>query len=339
MMKKRLGFIVSVALALVFVFITVMPAQAVTLKFNTWSISTQSWGAANNGYLDKIQQRTNNQVTFQRFWLGSLIPARKEVDGIGKGVGDIASIYSPFARSRLSLIDVGMLPATAESLDTFGADLVKLYHKVPAIEEQFAKWNLHCVAILGGDPAYIISRTPIKTLDDLKGKKIRVLGAGARVLKKLGAVPVGLASAECYEALERGTIDAVVMPSVGITMWKLHEAGKYLTHLPVYCNEFYFMMNKDKWESLSADIQKVFNEVAEETPADWVQYRLEDYEKIYNEYYPKAGVEVIEIAPEELQKYRKAARGEWDTWAKKQDKAGLPGTQVLNEWLKIRGLR
>lgn len=338
-MKKGLSLVVAGAFAILLVLGALTPAEAVMLKFSNWSVSTQSWGAANNDFLDKIQKRTKNKVTFQRFWLGSLIPARKEVDGIGKGVADIASVFSPFARSRLSLIDVGMLPATAESVDTFGADLLKLYKKVPAIGKQFEKWNLRFIAMLGGDPAYIISREPIRKLADLKGKKIRVLGAGARVLKKLGVVPVGLASAECYEALERGTIDGVVMPSVGITVWKLHEAGKYLTHLPVYCNEFYFMMNKKKWDSLSPDVQKVFDEVAEETPAAFVKFRYEDYDKIYKQYLPKAGVEVIEIAPEELKKYRAVAAAEWDNWAEKQNKAGLPGTEVLNEWLKLRGLR
>ena len=335
-MKKRLSLIVAGAMAMMLVLGTLTPARAITLKFSNWSISTQSWGAANNDFLDKIQKRTKNKVTFQRFWLGSLIPARKEVDGIGKGVADIASVFSPFVRSRLSLIDVGMLPATAESVDTFGADLLKLYKRVPAIGKQFEKWNLRFIAMLGGDPAYIISRVPIRKLADLEGKKIRVLGAGARVLKKLGVVPVGLASAECYEALERGTIDGVVMPSVGITMWKLHEAGKYLTHLPIYCNEFYFIMNKDKWNSIPAKLQKQIESVS----GEWAIRNI--YAKNWDAG-DGAAIKDMGIKPEQLLSYSDAewakaveiGQSLWPGYIEKWEAEGKPAQKVFDEPVKF----
>ena len=73
------------------------------------------------------------------------------------------------------------------------------------------------------------------------------MGGGAVVIKKLGAVPVGLAGAEIYEALERGTINGVVMPPTGINTWKLIEVAKYYTRIVPDCSVFYLMMNKDSW--------------------------------------------------------------------------------------------
>ena len=51
-------------------------------------------------------------------------------------------------------------------------------------------------------------RKEIKTVDDLKGLKMRIGGFAGRVMQKLGVVPQQLAGGDIYPALEKGTIDA-----------------------------------------------------------------------------------------------------------------------------------
>ena len=51
-------------------------------------------------------------------------------------------------------------------------------------------------------------RKEIKTVDDLKGLKMRIGGFAGRVLGKLGVVPQQIAGGDIYPALEKGTIDA-----------------------------------------------------------------------------------------------------------------------------------
>ncbi len=57
-------------------------------------------------------------------------------------------------------------------------------------------------------------RKEIKTVDNLKGLKMRIGGPAGQVIAKLGAVPRQIAAGDIYPALERGTIDAAIFTAV-----------------------------------------------------------------------------------------------------------------------------
>ena len=101
---------------------------------------------------------------------------------------------------------------------------------------------------------------PVKTLEDLKGLKIRATGAIADVVKALGASPIPLEMPDVYESLRRQVIDGTMVDLSALKQWKFAEVEKYVTanwQLGTGYN-FYFVMNKNKWDSLPPDVQKIF---------------------------------------------------------------------------------
>src|SRR5436189_5954956 len=83
-----------------------------------------------------------------------------------------------------------------------------LYAETPALQEEMRQQNLHPLFWHVLDPYYMICRTPVRTIADLKGKKVRSYGEDVpRLLQAVGAVPVNLLPAELYESLQKGTID------------------------------------------------------------------------------------------------------------------------------------
>jgi len=100
------------------------------------------------------------------------------------------------------------------------------------------------------------SREEIKTVEDLKGLRIRFFGLGARVMEKLGAETRLLAGDQLYAALENGELDAVEfsMPAIDRNL-RLHEFAKHY-YFPGWHQQatlFELLMNKDRWEALDED--------------------------------------------------------------------------------------
>lgn len=117
-------------------------------------------------------------------------------------------------------------------------------------------------------------RKEIKTVDDLKGLKMRVGGFAGKVLEKLGVVPQQIAGGDIYPSLEKGTIDAAewvgpyddeklgfqkVAPFYYYPGW--WEGGPTVS----------FMVNKEKWDSLPPAYQSLFRTAAQATDADMLQ--------------------------------------------------------------------
>jgi TRAP-type mannitol/chloroaromatic compound transport system substrate-binding protein len=107
-------------------------------------------------------------------------------------------------------------------------------------------------------------RNEVKSVEDLKGMKMRFFGLGAQVMAKLGVSVQLLAAADIYPALERGVIDATEfsMPAMDVKLG-FHQIAKYNYfpgwHQQVSCS--HLLMNKAAWDKLP-DAYKAMIEVA-----------------------------------------------------------------------------
>jgi TRAP-type C4-dicarboxylate transport system substrate-binding protein len=97
----------------------------------------------------------------------------------------------------------------------------------------------------------------VKTMEDLKGVKIRSHGTSAKVVKALGGTPVAMPMPELYQALQKGVVDGGLYPMEVNKGWKMADVIDFCTlDLPIaYTSTFYVVMNKDKWNSLPKDVQ------------------------------------------------------------------------------------
>ncbi|MEM9472770.1 MAG: TRAP transporter substrate-binding protein, partial [Pseudomonadota bacterium] len=133
------------------------------------------------------------------------------------------------------------------------------------MQKVYAKHNIH--SIICGVIAPEASgwfREPLKSIDDLKGKKMRFFGLGAKVMQKLGVDTQLLGAADIYPALERGTIDATEfsMPAIDLNLGFYQIAKHY--YFPGWhqqATSFEMMINMDKWNAMN-DQQKKIIEVA-----------------------------------------------------------------------------
>ncbi len=128
------------------------------------------------------------------------------------------------------------------------------------MEKAYAKHNL--LSFPGGNTGNQMGgwfRKEIKTVDDLKGLKMRIPGFAGEVISKLGVAVTNIPPGELYTSLDRGTIDALewVGPSLDLNMGFHKIAPYYYTGWHEPATELQFLVNKKRFEKLPADLREI----------------------------------------------------------------------------------
>ena len=168
----------------------------------------------------------------------------------------------------------------------------------------------------------------VRKLEDMKGLKFRAHGTSAEVAKALGGTPVPKPMPETYEMLQKGVVDGALYPLESDKGWKLGEVTKYCTldFGAAYTTSFYVVMNKDKWNSLPPDIQKIIEEINEE----WVVKHgqaWDDSDEEGKQFFLSKGGEFINLDAKEMARWKKAVAPILDAYVANMKKEGINGQE------------
>jgi TRAP-type mannitol/chloroaromatic compound transport system substrate-binding protein len=153
----------------------------------------------------------------------------------------------------------------------------------------------------------------IKSLDDLKGMKIRTPGFAGEVMSELGAAVTNIPPGELYSALERGTIDAVewVGPALDLSMGFHQIAKYYYSGWQEPSAETQFLVNKKAWDKLPADLQEIlrvamrtaaydmYTQSTHENGVAWARMK-KDYPGVTHKVFPPEVIEGLQNATTKL---------------------------------------
>ena len=174
-------------------------------------------------------------------------------------------------------------------------------------------------------------RKEINSIDDFQGLKMRIPGFAGEVLAKIGAKPTNIPPGELYTALERNTIDALewVGPALDLSMGFHKIAPFYYTGWHEPAAELQFIVNKEAFESLPADLQAIL-ETALEKSAFQVTIKhyhehAENWAKIATEY-PDIKIKTF---PDEVMNQLKQANA--DLIAEFEAKGGLTAEIIQSQ--------
>lgn len=109
----------------------------------------------------------------------------------------------------------------------------------------------------GSSDVYVLVTTkPVRSLDDLKGMRLRSGGAPySRWAENFGATPVNLPVGDTFEALSQGTIDGTMTSIVDMLSYRLVDVAKYVTNVPLgtYHVTSNFTFGNDAWNGLTLE--------------------------------------------------------------------------------------
>lgn len=247
-------------------------------KVHKWRLAT-AWSGyplhdeISKKFAERVATLTSNAVQISGYPAGVIGNPLQVTDTVKNGVAQAGHSFIGYdwGKDKTAVLFSGI--AGSMSVEAL---LAWLY--VGGGAEQLADWRKKKFGIvsipLGARSAevFLHSRKPIRTLEDLKGTKVRTTGAWIEISRSLGAAPVSASSAEVYQLLERGAVDAIEWG----TPWEnlnfgFHKVAKYLivpgVHQPSAI--FELQINPKSWDQLSAQQKASVLEAAKTVTLDY----------------------------------------------------------------------
>jgi TRAP-type C4-dicarboxylate transport system substrate-binding protein len=157
----------------------------------------------------------------------------------------------------------------------------------------------------------------------------------AKIAGALGATPVAMPMGDTYDALSRGVVDASMAPQEALQGWKWGEVVKYTTEDwgASYSTGMFVVMNKDKWNAIPPDLQKIIEKINEE----YIEKQgktWDEIEKAGRDFTIARGNKIITLPPDENRRWEKAVKPLLDEYKKNMKDKGLPGDEALSFYLQ-----
>ena len=244
----------------------VLPAAAQTpLKMNISLAQNSSYGVAVDTFAREVEKRTAGRYKVQNFYSAALGAERESVEGVQLGTLDLTLTSTgplPNFVPEVAILDIPFLfrdyaHARAVLDGPIGQELLQ---KFPAKGMVALAWAEN------GFRHMTNSKHPVNTPDDLRGLKMRTMENPIHIeaYKQFGILPTPMAFTEVFTALQQGTVDGEENPLSVITSAKLDQVQKYLTLTGHVYSPAVILMNKARWDALSAQDKQAFQEAARE---------------------------------------------------------------------------
>jgi TRAP-type transport system periplasmic protein len=287
-----------------------------------------SWpGKLTDDYAKEIAKRTNGRVKITVFAGGTLVAADKTYSGIVTGIAAMGMSCMAYTRGKFPLSEVIDLPLGYKT-GTAATKLINMFYENFKPKE-YSETEVMFFTAHG--PGIVHSKKPIYKLEDVKGQKIRCTGLAAKVAEKLGAVPVAMPMGETYDAISRGVVDGSMGPQESTKSFRWGEVINASTQSfgSGYSTGFFVVKNKQKWNSLPPDIQKIFREVNKEWADKWGA-AWDSYDKEAKDWMLQLGKKVIPLSAEENTKWAALVKPLLGEYVESMKKLGLPGQEALD---------
>jgi TRAP-type C4-dicarboxylate transport system substrate-binding protein len=291
---------------------------AIELKFCNYFPVPAGQSKICEEFIKDLEARSGGELKIRFFPAGTLLTAPKMYDGVVEGIADIgfSNLSYTYGRFRMSeALDLPLGFPNAWVANHVANDFFKQFKP--------KEWDkIHMLSMHTSPVNVVLTATkPVNKMEDLKGVTIRGQGVIADVVSALGATPRPIPMAEAYEAMQKRVFQGLMIPMETLRAFRLAEVSKYITECwpigQVYT--FYLIMNKDTWNKLPANLQKIFNEYPFEEKLATLWNELDiDGKKLAT----VTGLQFIELKGAEITKWKKAVKPVLDKYVKSMVAAG-----------------
>lgn len=302
-------------------------SQTITLKYANFPPSTTFPCVQMERWKNEVEKKTGGKVVVQTFPGSTLLNPKNMFEGVVSGTADIGCLAMSYQPGRFPVSEaidqpVGFSSAKAASLALY--DLIEKYN--PKEFEQ-----VKIITLFTCPPANIMTIKPVKSLKDLKGLELRVGGTQADIIKNLGGIPVAMPQSDTPEALQRGTVKGHVSSMEVLKDFNYAAYTANATIVNLWVVTFSVVMNKDKWNSLPADVKKAIDDMRREQ-ALWTGTYVDDHvTEAIKWSKEKYNLQIFDLPVSEKTEVPKLIKPLIDEYAERVTKAGLAGSQIMKD--------
>lgn len=281
-------------------------AQEVTLKMvGAWSPGFSPTAEVGKNFMENVNRLGEGKVKVAYIGSDDVLPPFDQPEALVNGVFDV---WYGAPNYWAGVVPGGDITELSPLTVPDGGPGSPLYDYMVKL---YAAKGVRHLGHAAGDPGegahYVSTNFPVKSVDDLKGKKLRVAPLTRHFVQAVGAESITLPPSEIFLAMDRGTVDAFSWPVAdAFTRYNWQAVTKYMVNQPMYRSGGSVAMNLDKWDSLSPEVQDILLKAIAETQQfalEWFDKNQKEQEAIMKE----AGMEILPISEEESQRWTEVA--------------------------------
>jgi len=272
-------------------------------------------------------------IKWTEAYAGALYDFNNTLEGVGDGLADIGWVGSLWEPAKQPLQNAAYYsPFVTGDIYALMEIQNKLMEQVPAFA---AEWTKHNTVFLGAqvaDTYHLVTKFPVKTLQDIKGKKLLAPGAIASRVLGTGAVPVDAGLPVFYNMLQTGVADGAVILITGVLPFKLQEVAPYITKVDlgaVFSGAL--AMNKKTWDSLPPKMKDVFRGLGRDYAKMCADLVAQREAAAWAALAKMPNVHISEMPQSERVKWANALPDVAGDWARRN---GAAGRQVLKIFMQ-----
>jgi TRAP-type C4-dicarboxylate transport system substrate-binding protein len=277
-----------------------------------------------------VENATNGRVKID-VPPASLASPAQQMDGVTKGIFDMAYMFHGLLENKVTLSQVAHLPGVNTTSKGSSIALWRTYEKYFKVANEYK--DVHLLGLFVIYPGTIFGiKKPVNSIADIKGLKILGNpGVPARLLEAAGAGVVAAPAVRSFEIISAGTVDAFAgyAPADAFS-FKTLQYAKYITDIPggISAPSFALFMNKKKWDSLPQPDQEAITKLSGEALAA----RFGAVDAVDNKVRADAAAQGIEIKPASASfaaEMAKLSEPIIQDWVKQANAAGIDGAAAL----------
>lgn len=284
-------------------------------------------------WADRIEAASGNRIKINRFpsmQLGGKPP--QLIDQVLDGAIDMTWNVVGYTPGRFPSTEVFELPFIVNDARAASAAFWTMMKKHME-DTEFKSMKVLGTWVHG--PGMIHTSKPVVTPSDLGGMKIR---GGSRqvnaLLNQLGATPVGMPVPAVPEALSKGVIDGTTIPWEVTRALKVPELVQNHTEFTgpmLYTITFVLVMNKDKFNDLPADLQKVMDDNSGMDFSVFAGGTQSDADGPSRQLAVDRGNNIITLDAAQSAAWAAAAAPVYDTWLAEMKDRSIDGQALIDE--------
>ncbi|MBT4265313.1 MAG: TRAP transporter substrate-binding protein [Deltaproteobacteria bacterium] len=208
--------------------------------------------------LEEMEKRSNGRITYTMYAGGALGKGPAHYDIVKEGLSDMGYATLSWTPGRFPLTDVLSAPIVSPA-KWKGAEAGMAMHD-KLLKSEFK--GIKVLHINNCVMAHLWTTKKVKTLEDMKGMKIRSPGGlQTKALEALGATPVFMPLGDVYLSMETGVIDGVVTCPALVKAFKLYEVTKYGVPTSFGCVSEGLFTNQKFWNKVPEDLKPIIEDV------------------------------------------------------------------------------
>ncbi len=283
-------------------------------------------------WVKKVEAASQGKIKidiFPAMQLGGTPP--QLYDQARDGVADIVWTLPGSTPGRFPTTEVMELPFIGAQRGIVnaraGQELANMYLKDEVKDVKLLAYWAH-------DAGHIHANRQVKTMEDLKGLKLRnPTRLAGEALKALGATSIGMPIPQVPESLAQRVIDGCVIPWEVVPAVKVHELVKFHTEIvgspTLYTASFFLAMNKAKYESLPGDLKAVIDANSGMAFADLAGNMWDSEAVRIRKLVESRGNTITKLDEAERLRWVEATKPVYGTWIEQVKAKGLDGNKLI----------